>query len=83
MLELCHACLFHDSVIVKEAAPAVLSTGAKRVLENAAWERQGWDGREAFAVARDQTGGGKEIRTPDPVLAKHVLYQLSYTPARG
>ena len=25
-------------------------------------------------------GGGKEIRTPDPVLAKHVLYQLSYTP---
>jgi hypothetical protein len=32
VLELCHACLFHDSVIVKEAAPAVLPTGAKRVL---------------------------------------------------
>jgi hypothetical protein len=26
------------------------------------------------------SGGGKEIRTPDIVLAKHVLYQLSYTP---
>ena len=25
-------------------------------------------------------GGGKEIRTPDPKLAKLVLYQLSYTP---
>ena len=26
------------------------------------------------------SGGDKEIRTPDPMLAKHVLYQLSYTP---
>jgi hypothetical protein len=25
-------------------------------------------------------GGGKEIRTPDILLAKQVLYQLSYTP---
>ena len=25
-------------------------------------------------------GGGKESRTPDIVRAKHVLYQLSYTP---
>ena len=25
-------------------------------------------------------GGGKEIRTPDPLLARQVLYQLSYTP---
>ena len=24
--------------------------------------------------------GDKEIRTPDPLLAKQVLYQLSYTP---
>ena len=31
-------------------------------------------------IARLGAGGGKEIRTPDPVLAKHVLYQLSYTP---
>ena len=25
-------------------------------------------------------GGGKENRTPDPLLAKQVLSQLSYTP---
>ena len=25
-------------------------------------------------------GGGKRIRTADPLLAKQVLYQLSYTP---
>ena len=28
------------------------------------------------------TGGGKRIRTDDPLLAKQVLYQLSYTPVR-
>lgn len=27
-------------------------------------------------------GGGKEDRTPDPLLAKQVLSQLSYTPVR-
>ena len=26
-------------------------------------------------------GGGKEDRTPDPLLAKQVLSQLSYTPS--
>ena len=28
-------------------------------------------------------GGGKEDRTPDPLLAKQVLSQLSYTPAKS
>ena len=28
-------------------------------------------------------GGGKEDRTPDPLLAKQVLSQLSYTPIQG
>ena len=27
-------------------------------------------------------GGGKEDRTPDPLLAKQVLSQLSYTPIK-
>ena len=27
-------------------------------------------------------GGARGTRTPDPVLAKHVLFQLSYSPAR-
>ena len=29
------------------------------------------------------TGGDKGIRTPDPLLAKQVLSQLSYVPTRG
>ena len=28
-------------------------------------------------------GGDKEIRTPDPLLARQVLSQLSYTPKNG
>ena len=35
---------------------------------------------EGRALRTDPVGGGKRIRTADPVLAKHVLYQLSYTP---
>ena len=27
-------------------------------------------------------GGDSRIRTGDPMLAKHVLYQLSYTPGK-
>gem|GEM_PF-5622528 len=29
------------------------------------------------------TSGAEETRTPDPLLAKEVLYQLSYGPERG
>ena len=28
-----------------------------------------------------RSGGDKETRTPDPLLAKQMLYQLSYIPA--
>ena len=28
-------------------------------------------------------GGDEETRTPDPLLAKETLYQLSYVPAPG
>ena len=37
--------------------------------------------RPALGGAR--ISGAKEIRTPDPLLAKQVLYQLSYTPGGG
>ena len=30
--------------------------------------------------AKHHSGGGKGIRTPDPLHAMQVLYQLSYTP---
>ena len=29
-----------------------------------------------------ENGGGERIRTDDPLLAKQVLYQLSYTPEK-
>ena len=33
-----------------------------------------------FITSSSLIGGGKEVRTPDPLLAKQVLSQLSYTP---
>ena len=30
-----------------------------------------------------KVGGGKRVRTADPLLAKQVLYQLSYTPVQA
>ena len=30
-----------------------------------------------------RSGGDKETRTPDPLLAKQMLYQLSYVPVRA
>ena len=35
------------------------------------------------AGARAVCGGDEETRTPDPLLAKEMLYQLSYVPAPG
>jgi hypothetical protein len=45
-------------------------------------------GPESFScvvavVARPGGGGDEETRTPDPLLAKEMLYQLSYVPAPG
>jgi hypothetical protein len=37
----------------------------------------------AFNWCPPSTGGGERIRTADPLLAKQVLSQLSYTPVRG
>ena len=36
-----------------------------------------------FNVSPTQFGGAGEIRTRDPLLAKQVLYQLSYDPEIG
>ena len=38
--------------------------------------------KEADSKESASWGGGSRIRTGDPMLAKHVLYQLSYTPKR-
>ena len=36
-----------------------------------------------FAVPLTPFGGDEENRTPDPLLARQVLSQLSYTPKRA
>ena len=39
------------------------------------------EGRRAGRRCKEHSNGGaEEIRTPDPLLAKQVLYQLSYSP---
>ena len=35
------------------------------------------------AIVAREVGGREGIRTPDPLLAKQVLSQLSYTPTAG
>lgn len=37
--------------------------------------------RDGIAVWAGDGGGDEETRTPDPLLAKETLYQLSYVPA--
>ncbi len=34
-----------------------------------------------WVAPADEVGGDEETRTPDPLLAKEMLYQLSYVPA--
>jgi hypothetical protein len=45
---------------------------------------QGIDGRAGGVrdLVTSADGGDEETRTPDPLLAKEMLYQLSYVPPR-
>jgi hypothetical protein len=50
------------------------------------WDPGSRDGPEVFIcvvpwVAGGKSGGDEETRTPDPLLAKEMLCQLSYVPA--
>ena len=38
-------------------------------------------GSEVQGTPAGEDGGDEETRTPDPLLAKEMLYQLSYVPA--
>ena len=64
-----------DCVSMKRVnCPLVQFTGHNRAcLENK--KKTLWKSRKSF-----RRSGDKEIRTLDPLLAKQVLYQLSYTP---
>ena len=61
------------------AQPAICLTPGVHSKEP---KRRDWgndESSECFAI-REESGGRGETRTPDPLLAKQVLCQLSYTP---
>lgn len=68
-----------------ELRPHVYPTGSppdrqpdrKEFFKNSS---QGWDPRLSVLESRSTGCGDREIRTPDPLLAKQMLYQLSYVP---
>jgi hypothetical protein len=35
------------------------------------------------SISHKILGGAEEIRTPDPLVANQMLYQLSYSPTKG
>jgi hypothetical protein len=39
-------------------------------------------GVDCCASVRPRVGGDEETRTPDPLLAKEMLFRLSYVPSR-
>ena len=43
----------------------------------------GVNGHLPIVLRRVLPGGAKGTRTPDPLLAKQVLFQLSYSPKRA
>ena len=40
-----------------------------------------WNSLGVWVLPAGRDGGDEETRTPDPLLAKEMLYQLSYVPA--
>jgi hypothetical protein len=74
--------------------PAIRWSVACRKVGRTRIRARGWPARaglESFVysgwsrdlrVALAAAGGDEETRTPDPLLAKEMLYQLSYVPVR-
>ncbi len=88
MLEYRHACLFHDFSVVKDTAKLIRKELTRTIsCEKVLSAHQRGERRSDIDLKllslRKKFGGGKEIRTPDLMLAKHALYQLSYTPGGG
>ena len=68
----------HGSGVRWVAPPAIRA--ARAAVE--AGGSRGRPGSLRFALgAVGRSGGDEETRTPDPLLAKEVLYQLSYVPS--
>jgi hypothetical protein len=66
---------FHAfSRLLKNGSP----TDFREVTREGAFRRA-----PALITSREETGGADRIRTDDPLLAKQMLSQLSYSPASG
>ena len=46
------------------------------------WSEMMVKGQDRPDPAKETPGGAKGTRTPDPLLAKQVLFQLSYSPEK-
>ncbi len=66
---------------VTEADARISELAKSRCGSRVRW--QAWSGGVLGGIPLIKGSGDKEIRTPDPLLAKQVLYQLSYTPKNG
>jgi hypothetical protein len=56
----------------------LLAGGLEPAFESTGQKTPGWSGGPG---ALGRGGGDEETRTPDPLLAKEMLFQLSYVPS--
>src|SRR5436309_14197650 len=66
-----------EPALLGACASSVKAAHCRRVPKLRDWSRD--ESHKCFAI-REKVGGREGIRTPDPLLAKQVLSQLSYTP---
>ena len=65
---------------LKDRYEQLVNTLPKSVNKNIKSESVGMGGDSRLLGIEVNSGGAEEARTPDPLLAKQVLSQLSYSP---
>ena len=65
---------------LKDRYERLVNTLPKSVNKNIKSESVGMGGDSRLLGMEVSSGGAEEARTPDPLLAKQVLSQLSYSP---
>ncbi len=73
----------HDPLLwISERIQAIRQRATRSCNNGKILEGSALSIRRICAVPKAEIGGREGIRTPDPLLAKQVLSQLSYTPTR-
>ena len=67
---------------IKARYDQLVNSTQKSVHKTAITDSLNSSRNDGNTVTRWQYGGAEEARTPDPLLAKQVLSQLSYSPTR-